>query len=593
MRKLYPLFLIALLFGASCSEKVTGEVEQPQGISFKTAIDSRVAGNVFEEGDLISVSAFEDESFTTLFADNAQYKFQGGKFVSDNSIVYNKFDSDNGLAFCALYPAQSEFDMEMQMSVYADQSDGDNYTLSDVMVARTALVSDAEPLLTFSRIFSQIVVDVRNENGDVVDNASVSVYAIASADVDFTSSEVIANGEVEKITAADNGNGSYKVIVPAQTLTDGDVFVEVVESDGTITEKVLKSDFVLESGDSYNVDVTLKEEAAEPEKYAEGDVKQWQAETAGAPKPVHLVFVGDGYIEEDYEFGGTFDKDVEAAINAFFAIEPYATYKEYFRISTVAAYSEDRGATIKEEMPYDNLPAQNKNTTFSSVLEGGTTTGVSCDYDKVFEYAKKVPGVDETELEGTTVILLINLDAYAGTCMMEAYGRSVSMCPVGSAFGSIVQHEAGGHGFGRLLDEYRYYNTSMPSNDVDAVKIWRNVDSYYGYNIDIQGYKSLTHWKDYFSREGYEAVGFYEGACLYYQGAWRAETISCMEDNRAYHSAPSREAIVRRICRTSGLIFDIDSFIANDKVKSDPTKAAQRAIGDMSFRPLGKPILRN
>ena len=259
-------------------------------------------------------------------------------------------------------------------------------------------------------------------------------------------------------------------------------------------------------------------------------------------------------------------------------------------MTTVAVYSQERGATVKTAM--SNCPAQTKNTAFSATLDGGNSTGTSCNYDKVFSHAMKVPGVDDAALKNTTVYLLINLNVYAGTCMMEYTGRSVSMCPMGkSSFVPVVCHEGGGHGFGRLLDEYRYYEAQLPLDQKNSLIQWRREDPYFGYNIDLTGDRNLVHWKEYFNRSGYEAVGLYEGAYLYYQGAWRSEYISCMHDNRFYFDAPSREAIVRRIMRASGSNFNIDSFVKNDKVKKDPTTKANYV--EMDFPPLAPPIMVN
>lgn len=322
--------------------------------------------------------------------------------------------------------------------------------------------------------------------------------------------------------------------------------------------------------------------------YRDGEVTLIQRESAGAPKPVHLVFIGDGFIEDDFIEGGAFDKAVNTAIDAFFTPEPYASYKEYFRISTVAAYSQERGATVLRDMR--GCPAQTRNTAFGATLEGGNSTGTSCNYEKVLSYAQKVQGVGDAELKGTTVLLLINLNVYAGTCLMYYDGRSVSMCPMGtSSFRNVVMHEAGGHGFGRLLDEYRYYNESLPSAEKDHWNVWRAADPYYGNNITIIGDREKVHWKDYFTRSGYDAVGLYEGAFLYYQGAWRPEYISCMEDNRPYYNAPSREAIVRRIMKSAGKTFDINEFLAKDVVKSNAVAASAYSV-PYDFIPLAPPI---
>ena len=325
--------------------------------------------------------------------------------------------------------------------------------------------------------------------------------------------------------------------------------------------------------------------------YKDGEVTTYQMESAGAPKPIHLVFMGDGFIEEDYFEGGAFDQAVETAVNAFFGLEPYKTYKDYFRVSTVAVYSQERGATVIKDM--STVKAQKKNTAFAATLEGGNSTGTSCNYDKVFSYAKKVSGVTEDALENTTVFLLINIDAYAGTCMMESTGRSISMCPMGkSSFEPVVCHEGGGHGFGRLLDEYRYTQSELPADMKNQIKSWRSIDPYYGYNIDITGSRDEVHWNHYFSRSGYDAVGLFEGGYLYYYGVWRPEYLSCMEDNRMYYNAPSREAIVRRIMRASGKTFNMDDFIAKDIVRSTSQAPETRAdYVSEPFVPFAPPIL--
>ncbi|MGM9786395.1 MAG: M64 family metallopeptidase [Candidatus Cryptobacteroides sp.] len=320
--------------------------------------------------------------------------------------------------------------------------------------------------------------------------------------------------------------------------------------------------------------------------YADGEVSRYRTESAGAPSPVHLIIMGDGYIQDDYAEGGAFDRDVENAVNALFSVEPFLTYQNWFRVSTVAVYSQERGATVLKDMT--GCPSQTKNTAFSSVLEGAGTTAVSCDMEKVFSYARKVPGVSDDQLKNTTVLLLVNLNVYAGTCMMERTGRSVSICPVGPSFTNIVVHEGGGHGFGRLVDEYRYTDADLPSTSKDAVLEWRTVDPYYAYNVSFTNDKSQAHWGSYIGRTGYDAVGFFEGGLLYTRGVWRPERISCMEDNRFYYNAPSREAIVRRIYRASGSSFSMDAFYASDKVKSDNTTKASFILDE---QPLAPPIL--
>lgn len=321
--------------------------------------------------------------------------------------------------------------------------------------------------------------------------------------------------------------------------------------------------------------------------YEDGEVSVWQVESAGAPDPVHLILLGDGFIEEDYEEGGAFDQAVETAVDAFFSIEPYPSYRDYFRISTVAVYSQERGATIESDM--SSVMAQERNTVFSSVLEGGNSTAVSCNYEKVLSCALAVPGMSEAGLDDAAVLLLINVDAYAGTCVMYASGRSVAMCPMGKdSFRQVVSHEGGGHGFGRLLDEYRPNEGQLPEQMKEDLVYWRKYDPYYGYNIDVTGDRANVHWAHYFSRKGYEAVEMFEGGYLYQRGAWRPEDMSCMHDNRSYYNAPSREAIVRRIMKASGKSFIMNDFIDKDKVRKDP--AAKSGYVEAAAVPFAPPV---
>ncbi len=586
MKKIVFLLTSAFLLATSCQTSEFDDAVVTDSISFRSQIDTRVEGNLFVDGDKIGVTAFSDSALSNVYAEGVEYSYSDKCFTSDTPITY-VVNGGKEYVFYAVYPYQEILSGEFTFSVACDQSIDDSYTMSDLMVAKTVATSSKEPTLTFSRCLSQIVVNVTNQDGEPLDDAVVCVNGYTDVNINFVEDTYSAVGEIQNITAADNGDGSFKVVFPSQTIYSTDDFV-TVEYNGECETHRPDDDYVLVSGNSYIYNVVI-DTAKDVYQYADKEVTMRVEESAGAPKPVHLIIVGDGYVADDYIEGAKFDQDVETAITAFFGLEPFATYKDYFRVSTVAAYSEESGATVESYMPYDSQPAQTRNTVFSSILEGGYSTGVDCDYDTVFDYAKLVPGVTETELQETTVIVLINLDVYAGTCMMEAYGRSVSMCPAGeSTLPTIVQHEAGGHGFGRLLDEYRYYDESLPSSSKQFIVSWRGVDPYFGYNISTTDITSVVHWNQYFDLEGYEDVGLYEGGYLYYYDVWRPESISCMEDNRSYYNAPSREAIVQRIFTSAGLTFDFDDFVSKDVIKSDPYAAQTRAVTD--FRPLGAPI---
>lgn len=308
--------------------------------------------------------------------------------------------------------------------------------------------------------------------------------------------------------------------------------------------------------------------------------------SAGAPKPVNLVILGDGYTASDYLDGKKFDQDLDRAVTSFFSMEPYKTYKDYFQVTAISAYSEQSGATVKANIPEipgpegaGGCPKQNRNTIFKTVLDGGGTTGITCSYNDIFKLVCEMMDVQYTEpqngvgpIDDYTVILMVNLDVYAGTCVNFMTGRSVAMCPVGrGTFETIVNHECGGHGFARALDEYIYYEGYVESSYREQIVKWRETDPLYACNIDLTGENDKVHWKHFFETPGYDAVGLYEGALMYTRGSWRPERISCMCDNRRYYNAPTRESIVKRIMRISGSGYSFESFVAKDHVKSDDT----------------------
>lgn len=425
-------------------------------------------------------------------------------------------------------------------------------------------------------------------------NTAPSQVKLSYPGEDGTDVKINAEFAWEKASDPDGDNVSYELMVSPDngenwttmnTSTTRGRLPALMEKNTTYIWKVAAEDDFGGRSESETGSFTTGDGGA----YKDGEVVLIQKENAGAPKPVHLIFMGDGFIEEDYIEGGAFDKAVETAVEAFFSIEPYPTYRNYFRISSVAVHSEERGATVLQDMK--GCPAQTRNTAFKSKLDGGTSTNTECDYDKVFNYALTVPEMTTEALENTTVIVLINIDAYAGTCMMNRSGRSVSMCPMGKeSFTKVVSHEAGGHGFGRLLDEYRYEDKELPSDVRDQIKDWRTEDPCYGYNISLTDSREEVHWKHYFGLGGYESVGLYEGGCLYKKGVWRPEEISCMEDNRPYYNAPSREAIVRRIMKSSGKTFSLDDFLSKD-VTTKPASIFSVGPTYTDFVPLGEPIL--
>lgn len=125
-----------------------------------------------------------------------------------------------------------------------------------------------------------------------------------------------------------------------------------------------------------------KDPAVDPD--TDGTVRIAKECTSGL-KPVNIVITGDGFLEEDYATGGAFDQAANRAIDALFSVEPFKTYSAYFRVQTVTAYSEERGATLKNA-------STKTNTIFGVTLDGGSSTGMSGKDDKVVRLREESTG---------------------------------------------------------------------------------------------------------------------------------------------------------------------------------------------------------
>lgn len=321
--------------------------------------------------------------------------------------------------------------------------------------------------------------------------------------------------------------------------------------------------------------------------YADGDYTVYMKSTKSSP--AYLFFTGDGYLAEHFKYGGQFDEDIDTAIEAFFAIEPYKSYREYFTVYKIAAYSNQTGIT-------DLAKNDRRDTRFRLEWEGGNSTGISIpdSGESVFALCKTIEGITDTQLKNGSIAIISNADVYAGTCLSYIDGRNISSIPYlrdsksqTTTFANVVSHEMGGHGFGRLADEYINYQTALPEEEKQTLEYWQSKGAHK--NVSIKPQQSESPWSNFVGLQGYSHVGMYEGGYYYKQGVWRPEQISCMQDNRLYYNSPSRYFIVERIMQIAGEELDMEKFVAKDVVKTDNTQT--KAVDMTVFRPLGKPVL--
>lgn len=308
-------------------------------------------------------------------------------------------------------------------------------------------------------------------------------------------------------------------------------------------------------------------------QYGDGDVLTAQRATKGAG--VDLVFMGDCFDAKDIAEGKYLDA-INEAIGYFFAVEPYKTYRDYFNVYTVFGLSPDSGVgdvnTIREAK-------------FGSAY---ALEGIVPDESVCFEYACKAPTVTQDKIGRTLVTLIENTEDYGGITYMWGDGSAIACCPMSRDvypydFRGLVQHEAGGHGFGKLGDEYIYHNAFIQTCDclccphVDTF----NANKSRGWfeNLSLTGNMYDVPWSHFiFDPQYSNLVDIYEGGYMHMRGVFRSEPNSCMNNNVPYFSAISREAIVKRMKEYAGESYSFEEFKAHDVLDASTAGAETRSM---------------
>ena len=294
--------------------------------------------------------------------------------------------------------------------------------------------------------------------------------------------------------------------------------------------------------------------------YDEDEVITLQKATRG--NGVNLVFLGDGYNNKDIA-NGTYLKDMKQQMEYFFGVEPYTTYRDYFNVYTAIALSQESGVGTV------NTLCDNK---FETTFTGGAS--LQCNTNDVFKYALRMPTVNSGNLNQTLIVLTPNTTDYGGVTNMWADGSAIAITPKSADYypydsRGIVQHEAGGHGFGKLGDEYIYHNAFISScqcfccpheEEFNAAKS----NGWYE-NLSLTGKMHEVPWSHLIFNDKYSTVvDIYEGGFMHSRGVFRSELNSCMNNNIPYFSTISREAIVKRIKQYAGETYSFDEFVKND-----------------------------
>lgn len=281
-------------------------------------------------------------------------------------------------------------------------------------------------------------------------------------------------------------------------------------------------------------------------------------QTATEGNGINIIIMGDCFVDKDIA-SGEYRQIMNHAIDVFFDVEPYASFRHLFNVYGVNVVSATEGYGL----------AQGKLSTWF-----GAGSAVGGSDSTVQEYARKA--LPSGDLSRTLIIVMMNRAYYAGTCYMYynrvgdyGQGLSIAYFPLGTneaMFAGLIQHEAGGHGFAKLADEYNY------TSPISASEIYSyQSQEPYGWwkNVDFTSDPIQVKWNSFLTDSRYdnENLGVYEGACTYATGAYRPSENSIMRHNTGGFNAPSREAIYYRIHKLAfgdSWTYDREAFIAYD-----------------------------
>lgn len=294
-------------------------------------------------------------------------------------------------------------------------------------------------------------------------------------------------------------------------------------------------------------------------QYGDGDLITLQEASKG--NGVNIVLMGDCFDAKDIS-EGKYLEAIQDAYGYFFDIEPYLTYKDYFNVYAVFGMSADSGMgtvnTIREARFGSQYTIDRYITPDLEAIYSAT-----CLAPINYEFAR------------TLVIMIENSSDYGGLCYMWGDGSAVAIVPMSEEpapydFRGLVHHEAGGHGFGKLADEYIKHSVFIQTcgecgpSAADMINVMQS----YGFfqNVSLIGSMGDVPWSHMIYDPQYSnTVDLYEGAYYHSRGVFRSEPTSCMHNNIPYYNAISREEIVKRIKEYAGEEYSFEDFKANDK----------------------------
>ena len=275
------------------------------------------------------------------------------------------------------------------------------------------------------------------------------------------------------------------------------------------------------------------------------DGKVSQLNIASQGKGIPIVIMGDGFVDKEIA-DGSYSRTMNQAMEHLFSEEPIKSLREYFNVYQVNA--------VSKRTSFDGT-----SSTVFGMVPDHQTMNIDVSGSQVMKYVKKVEGIDSIH---ALAVVIMNMNINKGvTYMMGSnkitdYSYAIALCPVidslkSEMFRSVLVHEAVGHGFAKLADEY-VRSTEGSATD-DDIKELKERHEKFGWFLNVDSEKDSTKvlWTKfiYDSEFANEKIGTYEGGYTYFKGIYRPSEESMMRSNDAPFNAPSRQVIYNKVMK--------------------------------------------
>lgn len=340
--------------------------------------------------------------------------------------------------------------------------------------------------------------------------------------------------------------------------------------------------FVPHNYDDLDIDQYLPDYYYSTDYSQDGTVEILHSATQG--KGIDIILMGDGFSDRQIA-DGSYRNVMNNMADNLFDEEPYKSFKVMFNVYAVNVVSPTEGYEYGA-------------TALDCFFGDGTYVGGND--AKAFSYAQNA--ISSDRMDEALIVVAMNKDAYAGTCFMYypgnvsgnyGSGTSIAYFPTSSdteTFNGLVRHEALGHGFAKLADEYSY-DWMGGISESEKFNIIQNQNEWgWWKNVDFTSDLSTIRWSHFINDERYSSdnIGAFEGGLTYWTGVWRPTENSIMRYNYGGFNAPSREAIFYRIHKLAygdDWTYNYEDFAAYDIINHNEEMESNSRLNPKNYMP--------